>query len=100
VRRGAAGDLPRLGADVAARVDSWHRADELRPLVTLAVVTRADGPYDAPPAGWRVVPVTMPRLDVSSTDVRERVATGRPIDGLVPAAAVRVLRAHGLYTRS
>lgn len=89
-----------VGADVAARVDSWHRAEELRALVTLAVVTRADEPYGAPPPGWQVVPVTMPRLDVSSTDVRERVAAGRPIDGLVPAAAVRVLRAHALYTRS
>jgi nicotinic acid mononucleotide adenylyltransferase len=42
--------------------------------------------------------VQIPRLDVSSTDLRERMADGRPIEGLVPAGAVRVLREAGLYT--
>jgi nicotinate-nucleotide adenylyltransferase len=88
-----------VGSDVAATIDTWHRADELRALVTLAVVNRAGvPPVDA--AGWRTVGVTMPRLDVSSTDLRARVAEDRPIDVLVPPAAVRVLRAHRLYTRS
>jgi len=42
--------------------------------------------------------VSIPRLDVSSTDVRERLAAGRPIDGLVPPAVVRVIAARGIYT--
>jgi nicotinate-nucleotide adenylyltransferase len=87
-----------VGADVAAKLESWHRAAELRELVTLAVVTR-DGNARAAPEGWRVEPVSMPRLDVSSTDVRERIAQGRPVEVLVPSGALRVLRAHGLYTR-
>jgi nicotinate-nucleotide adenylyltransferase len=88
-----------VGADVAASIDRWHRADDLRALVTLAVVERAGNPAVAP-AGWKVQPIAMPRIDVSSTDIRERVAAGRAIDVLVPAAAVRVLQRHGLYTRS
>jgi nicotinate-nucleotide adenylyltransferase len=87
-----------VGTDVAGKIDTWHRADELRDRVTLAVVTR-DGEPCAAPDGWRVRPVAMPRLDISSTDVRARIAQGRPIDVLVPSAAVRVLRAHDLYTR-
>jgi nicotinate-nucleotide adenylyltransferase len=67
--------------------------------VTLAVVTR-DGNEHVAPAGWRVEHVTMPRLDVSSTDVRARVAQGRPIDVFVPSGAVRVIHTRGLYTRS
>jgi nicotinate-nucleotide adenylyltransferase len=87
-----------VGSDVASRVDTWHRAEELRTGVTLGVVSR-DGVGRVEPEGWHVQHVAMPRLDVSSTDIRARVACGRPIDVLVPAAAVRVLRAHALYTR-
>jgi nicotinate-nucleotide adenylyltransferase len=86
-----------VGADVAATLDTWHHADELRRRVTLAVVTR-EGSTRVEPDGWRSQQIVMPRLDVSSTDIRERVADGRPIDVLVPPAAVRVLRAHRLYT--
>lgn len=87
-----------VGADVASRIDTWHRANELRERVTLAIVER-DGVVAAEPAGWRAQHVVMPRIDISSTDIRDRVAHGRPIDVIVPAGAVRVLRAHGLYTR-
>jgi nicotinate-nucleotide adenylyltransferase len=87
-----------VGSDAAAHLGTWHRAEELRARVTLAVLTREGHPRAAP-AGWRVVEVEMPRFDVSSTDIRERCLNGRPIDVLVPAPAVRVLHAHGLYTR-
>jgi len=88
-----------VGADVASTLDTWHRVDELRRRVTLVVVTR-EGSARVEPDGWRVHQLVMPRLDVSSTDIRARVADGRPIDVLVPPAAVRVLRAHRLYTRT
>ncbi len=103
--RGPTADAPRrdlfliLGADAAANIATWHRADELQKLVTLAVVTR-EGHETALPHGWDVRTVPIPRLDISSSDIRDRVAAGRPIDGLVPAPAVRVIRSHGLYTRS
>ncbi len=87
-----------VGADVAKSIHTWHRADDLRAHVTLAVVTR-DGSEHVRPEGWRVAHVAMPRLDVSSTDMRDRIATGRPIDVFVPSAAVRIIREHGLYTR-
>ncbi|HEX5615065.1 MAG TPA: nicotinate-nucleotide adenylyltransferase [Acidimicrobiia bacterium] len=87
-----------VGSDVATRLDSWERADEVRRLATLAVVTRADEPVRVPPGDWRVETVRMPRLDISSTDIRARVAAGLPIDYLVPAGAVRVLRRRRLYT--
>jgi nicotinate-nucleotide adenylyltransferase len=39
----------------------------------------------------------VPRLELSSTDLRRRVAAGEPVEFLVPLPAARVLRAHGLY---
>jgi nicotinate-nucleotide adenylyltransferase len=86
-----------VGTDVVANIHTWKRVDDLRKRVTLAVVAREEELLLPP--DWRTRYVEMPRLDVSSTDIRKRVADGRPVDVLVPAAAVRVLRAHRLYTR-
>ncbi|MGH9164743.1 MAG: nicotinate-nucleotide adenylyltransferase [Acidimicrobiales bacterium] len=86
-----------VGADVAAELDTWVRREELYPALTLAVVSRASVPTPAPAPPWRSVIVETPRLEVSSSDLRRRVADGRPLDGLVPAAALRQLRRRGLY---
>jgi nicotinate-nucleotide adenylyltransferase len=85
-----------MGSDVAATLPSWHRVDDLRELVTLAIVDR-DGDARPDPDGWRVVRVAVPRMELSSTDLRRRVAAGEPIEFLVPMPAVRVLRSYGLY---
>jgi nicotinate-nucleotide adenylyltransferase len=87
-----------VGYDAAKHLDAWHRVDELRALVTLVVVNRPrfDEVVDVP--GWKVEVVDIPSIDVSSSLVRERLAAGLPVDGLVPAAAMRVLRKHGRYS--
>jgi len=88
-----------LGADAVANMSTWRRLDETRDLATVVVVERQGDVHATPPGdGWRVERVSIPRLDVSSTDVRERLAAGRPIDGLVPPAVVRVIAARGIYT--
>jgi nicotinate-nucleotide adenylyltransferase len=90
-----------LGADAVANMSTWRRLDDTRALATVVVVERAGERSVVPPGeGWRVEHVGIPRLDISSTDVRSRLASGRPIDGLVPPAVVRTMRARDLYTRS
>ena len=89
-----------VGSDVAASLDSWVRSDKLRELVTLGVVNRAGAPAASAPAGWRCEPVSMPRLDIASSDLRRRIAAGEPVDFLVPPGALRELRARNLYTAS
>jgi nicotinate-nucleotide adenylyltransferase len=85
-----------LGADVAAQLHTWKRVDDVRDLATLVVVNRAgDQAPDLP--GWRVVTVEIPDLEISGSDIRDRVAAGRPIEGLVPPGAVRLIRDNGLY---
>jgi len=96
-------DRPRelflvVGSDVAASLDTWHRSTHLRDAVTLAIVDREDVAPSIPPAGWRTCRVHMPRLDVSSTDLRRRIAAGESVEFLVPPRASRILRARGLYT--
>ena len=45
-----------VGSDVAASLDTWHRADALRAAVTLAIVDREDVAPSIPPPGWRLRP--------------------------------------------
>jgi nicotinate-nucleotide adenylyltransferase len=91
-----------VGADVVGGLDSWERLDAVRSAVTLVAVNRPGtqsvdlGP-DGPLAGWTAMSIEMPALEISSTDLRDRAATGRPLDFLVPDAAIRVIRERGLY---
>jgi nicotinate-nucleotide adenylyltransferase len=90
-----------LGADAVANMHSWRRLEDTRSLATIVVVERNGDAHAEPPGpGWKVERVPIPRLDVSSSDVRTRLAEGRPVDGLVPPAVVHVIRARGLYTAS
>jgi nicotinate-nucleotide adenylyltransferase len=86
-----------VGYDVAQYLDTWHRVDDLRELVTLVVVNRPGYDEASDLSGWRVEHLDIPWLDVSSSMVRERLAQGLPVDGLVPAAAMRVLRKYQRY---
>lgn len=86
-----------LGADAVANMGTWRRLDETRALATVVVIEREGEHADPPGPGWRVEHLSIPRLDVSSTDIRRRLAAGLPIDGLVPPAVVRMIRARGLY---
>jgi nicotinate-nucleotide adenylyltransferase len=84
------------GADNLRELHLWHRADEVLRLARLVVVTRAG--EGAPRGGEhaaREVPV--PRLDVSSSVVRRRVAAGECIRYLVPEAVRAVIAREGLY---
>jgi nicotinate-nucleotide adenylyltransferase len=86
-----------LGADAAAGLDTWERADEVRRAATIVVVERPGSA--APPAaeGWRWVQIEVPHLEVSSTDLRQRVRDGRPLDYLVTHEVVDCIEARGLY---
>lgn len=86
-----------VGSDLVASLGTWKRVDDLRRLCTLVVVAR---PWSAPaadPPGWRVVHVQGDPVDVSSSELRERLERGMPLDGLVPDPVIRCIRRRGLY---
>ncbi len=88
-----------VGWDVATELTTWARHREVKRLATLVVVNRpgAGRPEGLDDDGWHVVEVTVPNLEISSTDLRARAADGRPLDYLVPESAVRCIRARGMY---
>ena len=86
-----------LGADAAAGLDSWERADHLDSLCTIVVVDRP-GTTSEPPERFQVVNVEVPRLEVSSTDLRARVRDGRPTTYLLPERVRELIEARELYS--
>lgn len=97
----AGGPLPRLylivGADLVASLGTWMRVEDMKRLVTLVVVQRPQSTLVADPPGWRVVHVQGDPVDVSSSEVRDRLDRGLPVDGLVPDPVIRCIRLRGLY---
>jgi nicotinate-nucleotide adenylyltransferase len=86
-----------IGSDAAVGLPSWERADEVRMLSTIVVVERpGSGEGEAPP-GWSWLRVEVPRLEVSSTDLRARVIDGRPLDYLLSPAVIDTIERRGLY---
>lgn len=87
-----------LGADAAALIPTWDRARDVWDLATVVAYERvgdvAVPDADLPPG---IVRVRVPRLEVSSTELRRRVASGRRIDVLCPAAVVAIVESQGLY---
>ena len=94
-----------LGMDSVRELRRWHDPERLLEMCVVVVVSRPDTDdiapssfeQDFPPAAERFVLLRGPMLDISATDVRNRVAEGRPIDGRVPASVERYIREHGLY---
>jgi nicotinate-nucleotide adenylyltransferase len=85
-----------VGSDLVAGLGTWRRVDDLRVAVTLAVVARPHNRATLP-QGWRAVFVDDDAVDVSSSDVRDRLERGLPVDGLVPSEVIRFIRSRGLY---
>ena len=86
-----------LGSDAAGGLPSWERAEEVRELATVVVVERPGAREAEPPTGWSWRRVEVPRLEVSSTDLRARVADGRPLDYLLTPEVIAVVHQRGLY---
>jgi nicotinate-nucleotide adenylyltransferase len=86
-----------VGADAAAGLLTWDRAERLPGLATLVLVDRPGIECDAPPPGWPLRRVEIPRIELASTDLRARVADGRPLDLLVPDGVWSVIRDRRLY---
>lgn len=87
-----------LGTDAAANLPTWRRLEETRHLATVVVVEREGEHAEPPGPEWEFVRVPVPRLDISSSNLRDRLAAGAPVDGLLPPAVVQFIGRQGLYT--
>jgi len=96
-----------VGGDMAQSLPAWREPEAILALARLAVaeregVRREDIARRLEPLhpGDRLVFFDMPRIDVSSSAIRRRVADGRPIRYLVPDAVAAAIAERGLYRQA
>jgi nicotinate-nucleotide adenylyltransferase len=99
VRGGRFGDaIFIVGADEGAAFPRWKEPDEVLRWVRLAVGTRSGyPPPDLERYGDRVLSFALASPPVSSSEVRQRIARGEPVDELVPPAVAAAIQELGLY---
>ena len=72
-----------IGGDNWALFDKWYRADDIRQKYEITVYTRTPGD-----PGF---------IDLSSTDIRQRIHQGNGIRRMVPKAVADYIKENGLY---
>jgi len=87
-----------MGEDVLAGFEKWRSPARIRELATLVAVSRGGlAESVADPAMSAVLRVSTRRVDVSSTEIRERRRAGKSIKGFVPESVERFIDVRGLY---
>jgi nicotinate-nucleotide adenylyltransferase len=87
-----------IGEDLATQIASWRQADRIAELARIVVLVRGDvSEESALEATLPMTRVPTRRVDVSSTEIRDRVRSGRPIHGFVTDAVASYIDAAGLY---
>jgi nicotinate-nucleotide adenylyltransferase len=85
-----------IGADNLKELHTWRRIDDLRRLVEFVVLGRGDARPEAA-VSFRTL---ARRIDISATEIRQRVARGQSIRYLVPEPVRSIIAAHHLYQES
>ena len=97
-----------LGWDSLAQFPGWYAPERIIRLCKLVAVRRPGYPRPdvsamektLPGVSTRVMLLDEPHIEISASQVRERVAAGQPITDLVPAAVAEYIEEHGLYRES
>jgi nicotinate-nucleotide adenylyltransferase len=84
-----------IGADNARELPKWRRFEDLKMLVKFVILDR--GRAKKTPQVYQVV---QRNIDISATEIRKRVASGRSIRYLVPKAVEEIIRREKLYRES
>ncbi len=97
-----------IGADAVGDLAYWHRITDLIDTCRLCTMYRAgcEAPsFDRYESSWgakraaklQADVLETPLVNVSSTEIRRRLATGRDVTGMIAPAVLDYIRAHGLY---
>lgn len=92
-----------IGADQLARLSAWHKIEELGHIVRFAVAVRNGDKLVFPgdlPTSVRVETLPARRIDISSTEIRDKLRDNLPgPELLLPESVHRLVREKDLYRR-
>lgn len=82
-----------IGVDNVAELHTWKESSVLLQAARFVVLDRSGS---APPHPW---PTISRRVEISSTEIRNRVAQGRSVRYLLPEMSRQILLQHALYAQ-
>lgn len=80
-----------IGEDNLAALHTWKEIEELRRLAPFVVLARGGTPTETE------FPIVTRHIDISSTDIRKRIAAGLPVRYLLPDTTCEIIQRLGLY---
>lgn len=94
-----------IGADILFQIEQWRNPKQIFQMTVLVCAVRDDYDFDAihkkgnilAESGANIIYLNMPKLDISSTDVRARVKNGLSISELVPLEVAHYIEQEHLY---
>jgi nicotinate-nucleotide adenylyltransferase len=90
-----------IGSDILAGIHTWYEAERLAELATFVCAVRPGFTPNQPAlTGLAVDFVEVPLMEISSSDIRQRVSEGESIRYLVPDAVADFIATHELYGRT
>ncbi|MBN2201294.1 nicotinate-nicotinamide nucleotide adenylyltransferase, partial [bacterium] len=88
-----------VGSDMLLDLPRWRRPDEILRIASLLAAERSG--FDSRAAGPDVLARTVflrsPRIDISSSGIRSRIAEGKSVRYRVPESVERIIQERGLY---
>ncbi|MDE6622512.1 MAG: nicotinate-nucleotide adenylyltransferase [Lachnospiraceae bacterium] len=94
-----------IGADILFQIEQWRNPGKIFQMAVLVCAVRDDYDFDAiqkkgnalAESGADIIYLNMPKLDVSSTDIRAKVKSGLSISGFVPPEVAHYIEQEHLY---
>ena len=94
-----------VGADILFQIEQWRHPEQIFQMAVLVCAVRDDYDIDAiqekgnalAASGANIIYLNMPKLDISSTDIRAKVKSGIPISKLVPPEVAHYIEQEHLY---
>ena len=93
-----------MGSDQLQNFTTWHGWQEIMQKLTLVVAKRPNYTTDIPQKmvaaqlpGKEIIQITFDEVDISSTEVRQRLANGQDVSAYLHPEVIRYIKKHNLY---
>lgn len=87
-----------MGADVWHDIDKWYKVEEIFKIASPLVVKRPGYPPPEPSGSVNLLYVNEESLNISSSDIRNRISDGKSCVGLMPIEVIKYIGRYKLYT--
>lgn len=85
-----------IGGDMIEYLPKWKEIDQLMSLVTFVGVKRPGHPYTSSYSD-NVILIDAPQLEISSTEIRDRLLSGRSVRYLLPDKIIHYIKEKNIY---